>query len=278
MNLLSAAHYFEEQYVLRKTLPSFNDEVQKWEGMSTDACFSKYDSLVEQYGSHDRQSYELFKNTSDVKSKGLAIFIHGGFWRAMNRQQSRFVATPFLENGYDCVIAEYRLMPEYRLADLVQDTADMLAALTSPSGHYPQGTKIILSGHSAGAHLAVHGKQRAQEMGCQLYNCSLLLFSGVFDLYPVHKTSIGDELVLSAEELERWSAYNSNITRDDREALFVVGGSETDEFKRQSIIGSQLLGTAMTGNVMIVPDANHLSLMTQFSSNSNFTNACLARL
>lgn len=273
----SARDYFEEQYVLRKSLPSFMDHVAEWEALSEDDQFIGHSHSVERYGDHPRQTFELFKVEQGKRAKGLAVFIHGGFWRAMDRQQSRFVAKPFLDNGYDCVIAEYRLMPEFVLGDLVDDTAAMLHKLADLKEQYCLSDTLIVSGHSAGAHLAAFGLKQATRTGFKTGNCSLLLFSGVFDIYPVSITSLGDKLQMSDEDIARWSVYEGDAD-NGIEPLFLVGADETDDFKRQSIIGAQRMGRPDSSNIYFVPNANHLTLMTRFARDEALASEMLGKL
>lgn len=273
----SARDYFEEQYVLRKSLPTFMDHVAEWEALSTDDHFTGHPHAIERYGDHPRQTFEIFKVAGGKPAKGLAVFLHGGFWRAMDRQQSRFVAKPFLENGYDCVIAEYRLLPEFSLGDLVDDTAAMLHALADLKEHYRFSDRLIVSGHSAGAHLAAFGLKQATKTGLKTGPCSLLLFSGVFDIFPVSITSLGDELQMSAEDIARWSVYEGDAD-NGIDPLFLVGADETDDFRRQSIIGAQRLGRPDSANIYFVPDTNHLTLMTRFASDKALAAEMLGKL
>ncbi|MEP3274815.1 MAG: alpha/beta hydrolase [Stappiaceae bacterium] len=277
MTYFSAKDYFEEQYVLRKTLPTFASHVAEWEALSQDRHFAEFHTQVVSYGSHSRQTFELFKVKQGEKAKGLAIFIHGGFWRAMDREQSRFVAKPFLASGYDCVIAEYRLMPAFALADLVEDTAMMLHKLKALQEHHALSSNILLSGHSAGAHLAIFGLNKAKNEGFSAANLSLLLLSGVFDIFPVSQTSIGDELDMPQEDIARWSVYEGDAD-NSIDPLFLVGADETDDFKRQSIIGAQQLGAGHQENIRFVDGANHLTLMTKLATDPVLFLQTLSRL
>ena len=276
-NGFSATGYFDEHYNLRRILPTFNEHVAEWEALSTDAHFAEHTHDVLSYGDHPRHTFELFKVRDGVEPKGLAVFLHGGFWRAMEREQSRFVATPFLEHGYDCAIGEYRLLPEFVLGDLVNDTASMLLRLTEISGQYQLKDNVILSGHSAGAHLAVFGLKHATERGYKPGSCSLLLFSGVFDIFPVSITSLRDELQMSEQDIARWSIYGSN-PRNDVQPLFVFGGDETEDFKRQSIVGAQHLGNPDLPCIISVPNTNHLTLMTRFATDRRLSKDLLGKL
>ncbi len=272
----SAHAYFEEQFVLRKTLPDFAGDVAEWERLSTDDNFRGHECTVESYGPHPRQTLELFKADADREGRGLFIFAHGGFWRAMEREQSRFMATPFLKRGYDVAITEYRLMPEHRLADLVDDTVEALLHLAEISGPARLSTNRIISGHSAGAHLALHGALRAAEHGAVSGHDLLLLFSGVFDIFPVRPTAIGDELQMPVKEVAEWSLYPG--LHVDHPVLFVVGGGETDDFKRQSYIASELLGRAGEDNIVLVDGCNHLTLLTEFATSDALLDALLPGL
>lgn len=277
MNYFSAEGYFEEQYVLRKTLTTFAEHVAEWEALSEDRHFADYHTEIVPFGSHPRQTLELFKVRKGETAKGLAIFIHGGFWRAMDREQSRFVAKPFLENGYDCVISEYRLMPAFALSDLVNDTAKMLHKVNALRNTHALSSDIILSGHSAGAHLATFGLKQARQEGFSANSISLLLLSGVFDIFPVSRTSIGDELNMPKKDIARWSVYEGNAD-NGIEPLFLAGAEETDDFKRQSIIGAQQLGSGSQDTIRFVQGANHLTLMTKLATDPILFGETLARL
>jgi len=274
---LSAHDYFETQYVLRKSLPSFHEHVAEWEALSEDRCFSAHSFHIERYGEHPRQTLEVFKAAPGEMGKGLAIFIHGGFWRAMQREQSRFMATPFLKRGYDCVIAEYRLMPEFRLKDLVDDTVAALRHLAEGSARLMLSSAKIIAGHSAGAHLAVYGTAQARKEGVALGETALLLFSGVFDIFPVQGTSIGDELAMQRDEVAAWSLYSGADLGGQRTA-YVVGGAETDDFQRQTFLAAQILGRGKEECIFSVDTANHLTVLTAFARNDALCDAVLAAL
>lgn len=277
MSRSSAKEYFEHQYVLRKRIDAFADHIAEWEELSSDRNFLDLDTSTFSFGAHPRQSFELFKAGKVPSDKGLAIFIHGGFWRSISRQQSRFMARPFVNSGYDCIISEYRLMPEFRMQQLVDDTSQMLIYVKDMQDRGLLSKKLLLSGHSAGAHLAAFGLGQASEQGFNSQDCALLYLSGVFDVYPVSITSIGEELALTQDEIRRWSAYEANLDRNVN-SLFVVGADETDEFKRQSIVGAQFLGSSDQNNILEVPNVNHLTLLTKFAKEPELLDEILSYL
>ncbi len=272
----SAHAFFEDQFVLRKTLPAFLEHVAEWEALSGDDRFEDYHHFVEAYGDHPRQSVEIFKANPDNEGRGLFVFAHGGFWRAMEREQSRFMAAPFLKHGYDVAITEYRLMPEFRLADLVDDTVAALGLLSDIAARAKLSSNRIISGHSAGAHLALHATIQAEQEGTVSSDDLLLLFSGVFDIFPVQETAIGDELRMPIEEVVDWSLYPG--MEINQPVFFIVGNDETDDFKRQSYIASQLLGRGSQNNIAFVDGCNHLTVLTEFATNDALFDALLPGL
>jgi arylformamidase len=167
-------------------------------------------------------------------------------------------------------------MPEFRLADLVDDTLAALALLAELSGPLRLPGNRILAGHSAGAHLALFGAAEAMEPGYVSADDMLLLLSGVFDIFPVHETAIGDELRMTIEEVVDWSLYPGMEIAQP--ALFIVGGDETDDFKRQSYIGSQLIGRGRQSNIILVDGCNHLTLLTKLASDDALFDALLPGL
>jgi arylformamidase len=209
----------------------------------------------------------------------LAVFIHGGFWRAMHREQSRFMATPFLKRGFDCAIVEYRLMPEFRLRDLVDDTLAALSHLARNRERLALAGPTIIAGHSAGAHLALYATMEARKAGIAagVGDTSLLLFSGVYDIHSVQPTSVGDEFRATPEEVASRSIH-SGATLGGQKAVFVVGAEETDDIKRQSLFGAQQLCRKGEDEVFVVDGANHLTLLLEFARDDALCDAILARL
>ena len=262
---ISANAVFELDYALRKTVHTFPDHVAEWEELSDERHFAGHERHVERFGPHPRQKFEIIKARAGAEGKGLAVFIHGGFWRAFEMEQTRFMARPFLERGWDCALTEYRLMPEHRLVDLVTDTAAALLRLDSLRNDLKLASNLLVSGHSAGGHLALHGTEAARRNGLIARPGGLFLLSGVFDIWPVSVTSIGDELAMEREEVARWSVFEGGDTGGQK-TVFAVGDEETDDFKRQSLIAASALGIGQDENIFFVDGANHMTLLTRLAT------------
>jgi len=79
------------------------------------------------------------------------VFIHGGYWQWCDKADFAFIVPPLLEQRFRCVLLEYDLAPHSGLAEIVRQVGRALDFLRRQSW---AGGPLILTGHSAGAHLA----------------------------------------------------------------------------------------------------------------------------
>jgi acetyl esterase/lipase len=107
------------------------------------------------YGDHDRQQVDVYTPDDAVGDAPLVVFIHGGGWSIGNRSMVQAKPQHFKQAGYVFASAGYRLLPE---TPVEQQAADLGAALRALRGQAEAGgfdpDRIVLMGHSAGAHLA----------------------------------------------------------------------------------------------------------------------------
>ncbi|MGI1679962.1 MAG: alpha/beta hydrolase [Cellvibrionaceae bacterium] len=96
----------------------------------------------------DKTDTSFFANTYD-KNVTL-VFFYGGAWDSGNKDLYRFVGRAFALEGYRVVIPDYRIYPEVQFPLFVQDSALAIKKIITL---YPD-QKIVLVGHSAGAHIA----------------------------------------------------------------------------------------------------------------------------
>ena len=100
------------------------------------------------YGAHPRQQLDLF--LPDQTPVGLLVFIHGGYWLAFGRETFSHLAAGALAHGWAVAMPSYRLASEVGLPAMAQD---IRAAVGRAQAHLP-GLPLVLTGHSAGGHLA----------------------------------------------------------------------------------------------------------------------------
>ena len=107
------------------------------------------------YGDHLRQQVDVYTPDDAVGDAPLVVFIHGGGWQNGNRAMVQAKPQHFKDAGFVFASAGYRLLPD---APVEQQAADIGAALRALRAQAETGgfdpDRIVLMGHSAGAHLA----------------------------------------------------------------------------------------------------------------------------
>lgn len=109
------------------------------------------------FGDAYRQRLDIYAPTGLDADAALPVivFIHGGGWRAGDKAGYEFAGRAFSARGFVTVVPNYRLSPAARFPAFVEDGADALRwvrANIAARGGDPE--RIILVGHSAGAHIA----------------------------------------------------------------------------------------------------------------------------
>lgn len=196
------------------------------------------------YGEEARQWVEWThgSGTGDL----LPVVIHGGYWRALRAEDHRFMLAGFGALGATVANLEYRLMPGVRLDHCVRDAQDGLRCLAERF----VGKRMVLIGHSAGAHLAVSS---LADPGIAARTAGVIALSGVYDLRPAAQSFLQAELNLTEQEV----ATHSLAPRAGRPpVLYVNGSAETYEFLR----GSALMASAGRAGWRVLPDADHMTL------------------
>ncbi|MGY8635429.1 alpha/beta hydrolase [Bradyrhizobium sp. 14AA] len=260
--LFNTFEYFDGQ--LRNTHPPL---LASFEGRS-EASVKTHKGLLDiDYGSHPRQKLDIF--LSPGPARGAILYFHPGYWQSRDKSTFRFLADSFVPLGYDFILANYPLCPDVTLGSLVEHVAASVPfALNCLVERAYTNGGLIVAGHSAGGHLAVEMALRAWP--ATLCNGrpvrKVMAISGVYQLTPLVCTPVNDKLQLNYEE----ARANSPIHRASEvgvPAIFVVGGDETSEFRRQSRDMRDAWKRAGNAATYVeVPGADHFSVVSDLAS------------
>lgn len=154
------------------------------------------------YGPSDRQKFDFFQ--PEGVSRGTAVFVHGGYWKAFDKSYWSHLAAGPLARGYAVAIPSYDLCPEVRISEI---STQIAAALTEVANR-TQGA-IVLSGHSAGGHLVARMTDPLL-LGAEVRDriTRIVPISPVADLAPLLQTQMNDTLRLDEAEAEAESPMN----------------------------------------------------------------------
>lgn len=164
----------------------------------------------------------------------LLVFIHGGFWRALERRVFSFIAEHYVKAGIAVAMVGYELAPAVRLGRIVEQTIDAMVFLNRRAGELGfDPRRVSVSGHSAGGHLATMiSAVEPASLGGHPLVCTVPV-SGVFSLAPLLLTSVNHDVRMTPDEALRLSP-SAEAGFHTGEFIVAVGEYETEGFIGQS--------------------------------------------
>jgi arylformamidase len=167
----------------------------------------------------------------------LHVFIHGGYWQDLGKDESSFAAPAFVAAGAAFVALDYALAPDVSMDEIVRQNRAAIAWLYRHALRLGfDASRIHVSGHSAGGHLVgmLLATDWAREFGVPADVVrGATAISGIFDLEPIRLTYVNAPLGMDAAA----AARNSPLHRPPLSRcplILCYGENETDEFKRQT--------------------------------------------
>ena len=186
MDDLTAAQ--EQRYNNRAAVPDFAQHFDRWTRSSKVARDELDCDLDIPYGDHPMEKVDIFR--AEGRSRALLMFIHGGYWRSLDKRDHSFIATEFVKHGVTVALPNYALCPSVGVEDIVRQMLKATAWLYRTGSRYGAfGNDLYVAGHSAGGHLAAM-MLAAQwpRYGADLPERTVqggLSISGLYDLRPL---------------------------------------------------------------------------------------------
>ena len=179
------------------------------------------------YGSGEMEKLDLFP----VAAAGAPtfIFVHGGWWRRLDKSDFVYVADPFNAAGISFVNVNYALAPNVTIPEIVRE----VRAATRWTFEHVRDWKgdpncIFIGGHSVGGHLSALAAVTDPVAG-------LTTISGVHDVEPVFLSYANEWARMRAEDVVPLSPIH-NLPQRSIPLIACAGADETDEFRRQTTI------------------------------------------
>jgi arylformamidase len=257
------AQYFELRYNPRLAVPDFASHFEEW-GRRSAQVRERLDGYLDvPYGSHPMEKLDLFR--AKGPSRALLMFIHGGYWRALDKSQHSFVAEPFVDAGVTVAMINYALCPSVTVEDIVRQVLQATAWLYRNGSNFgAPGGSLHVAGHSAGGHLtamtmAAQWPRFAPDLPAKVVKGALAV-SGLFDVEPVMNTpSVNVDVRLTTAMARRVSpAFMPPAT--DAPLYLAVGGKEQEGFHEQHRLMKRAWGSTVRGEFPC-PEDNHFSIL-----------------
>jgi len=106
------------------------------------------------YGEGSRRTLDIYR-PSAAAAAPVVVFFYGGSWQSGHKEMYLFVAAAMARRGYVIVVPDYRVYPEVRYPDFLDDGARAVRWAKDNAARFggdPQ--KLFVMGHSAGAYIA----------------------------------------------------------------------------------------------------------------------------
>jgi arylformamidase len=247
--------WVEREYNNRERVPEHPAIFARWESDSAFVRGTLPGTLDIAYGPHERHRYDLFPAAGGDK---LLVFFHGGYWRALDKRFFSWLAPSWVAAGVGVAMPTYRLCPEVRVADIVDDA---IAAMNAIAARAAGARRIVIAGHSAGGHLV--GALFAAPRGRLAFDTARIAggvpVSGVFDFRPIPLFSSNADLKLDADSARALDLYDREPTVA-APLVVAVGGAESGEFLRQSRLLADRWKPQMR-SLLELPALDHFTVM-----------------
>jgi len=255
--------WLDAQYNPRTRVPDHEQIFAGWAESSALARRQLPCRLDIAYGSEPGETLDVFPAARP--GAPVLVFIHGGWWRALDKADFSFIAPAFVEAGATVVVPNYALCPSVSVeAIALQMTRALAWVWRNPGVHGGDPNRIVVAGHSAGGHLAAmllccRWKDVDEDLPPRLV-AGALSISGIFDLEPIRNTPfLQGDLKLTPQSVKRLSPA---FFPRPRGTLYTVAGLlESDEFLRQNQLIRDQWGPTTVPVCETIVERHHYSVL-----------------
>jgi len=261
--------YLDALYNNRAAVPDFQAYFDRWAARSDTMRRSMNDRFEKDvpYGDDIMETMDVFLPKGEPKA--LLMFVHGGYWRSLDKSQHAFVAAPFVDAGVAVASINYSLCPAVAMDHIAKQVIAAAAFLYRNASDFGVPRKrMFVAGHSAGGHLAAMAlaclwPQAARGLPRKVFQGALSI-SGLYDLRVLTTIpSINDDLRMTPELATRLSPALMKPPTD-APLWIAVGGQELGGFKDQHRIIAQAWQNTIGADVPC-PGDNHFSILDSFA-------------
>ena len=276
--MIKDAAYYESMFNNRAAVPEFQSHFDGWATRSEQARRSLDVELDVPYGDDRMETMDIFRPRGEAKA--LLMFIHGGYWRSLDKKHHSFVAAPFVNAGAAVAAINYSLCPAVKVEDIVLQCLKAGAWLYRNAAEVgAPRSRIFVAGHSAGGHLtamcmAAQWPRYSRGLPEKVMQGGLSI-SGIYDLGPIVRTlSINVDLRLTESDALKLSP--GLMPPATKAPVYIaVGGREIGGFKEQHALIANQWSSVIAADIPC-PDDNHFTILNSFANPE--TELCKAAL
>jgi arylformamidase len=242
---------FEAQYNIRRRHPESPQHYARYIADSAATRAALDGKLDLRYGPAPGETFDFFPAAH--ADAPLFLFIHGGYWRALDKGDFSFIAPPFVAAGIAVALINYDLTPKVTVEIIVAQAQQAIGWIHNDNGLMFDRRRLVVGGHSAGGQLTA----LALAAEPRLPIAAGIALSGVFDLVPLLKTNVNVQLTLDEARARALSPMH-HPRLDRAPDLVCVGGAESDGFIWQSRAYAERVGRT----AKVYPGLDHYTIMS----------------
>jgi acetyl esterase/lipase len=208
------------------------------------------------YGAGARNKWDLYPGANAAAP--CLVFIHGGYWQMNDREGFACIAEGLASHGWSAALPGYTLAPDASLTAIAAEIRAALDWLAKDGRGYGIAGPVVLSGWSAGGHLAALALDHpAVAAG--------LAISGVYELGPLRDTYLNDKLRLTDGEIETLSPLRLPIT--PKPLVIAYGSNEVPALVNDSrMLHARRAAAHAPGALVPVAGADHFTILHELRS------------
>ena len=254
------AALLEQHFNPRVAVPSFQEALDRYAARSAAARQRLTGVYDLRYGTRSQQTFDLHRAAlSPSAPPPLVLFLHGGYWRALDKRDHSFVAPLFVEAGVPLANINYDLCPSITLDEIVDEIREAVLYCA----HHAAARRLCLVGHSAGAHLVA--RMLAQDWAAAGLPADtitgVVALSGIYEPEVVLRLAVNAEIGLTAAMAARHDGLRQP-PQCQVPVLIAVGGAEPAGWIGQSRAYHDVcVAAGLDVHWMCVEGANHFTLL-----------------
>lgn len=208
------------------------------------------------YGSGARNALDMF--FPEGTARGLVVFIHGGYWKSLDRSYWSHFAQGCVARGFAVAIPSYDLCPDVRITEITRQIGSAVTrAAKDVAG------PLVITGHSAGGHLSARMVSTGTPLPADVLDRVEIAvpISGLHDLRPLMRSELNDTLHIDEAEA---LAESPALLRPVGHARLCcwVGGGERHEFLRQNaLLANMWTGLGTSTSSYAEPNRHHFDVL-----------------
>ncbi|MBL4907303.1 MAG: alpha/beta hydrolase [Sneathiella sp.] len=210
----------------------------------------------------------------------VQVFIHGGYWKALSKENFTFVARAFAEYGIATVIVDYQLIPKVTMDELVRQCRQSLAYLHRNASDLDlDPADIHISGHSAGGHLVAmcmgtDWSEFGEDLPVQIIKSGVGI-SGLYNLLPINLCYLQKDLKLDGATVKHNSPIHLKPPLEGNLHL-TLGGLEGEEYLDQSTAMKNAWPNRTAEPIVLAP-YNHFSIVNSLADPTSALSTLIRR-